>query len=118
MPVTRAIRVTGMAIYEQRTYSITVGHMAEVVRLYEQEGWPTFDARGYTSNLVGYFISDTGPLHQLIHLWRFVDDAERRAFWERLFADEEFMKFAVQLRPHIDAQNVQLLNPAPWGPQP
>lgn len=107
-----------MPIYEQRTYDIIVGQMPEVFRLYQEEGWPAFEAGGYTNKLVGYFISDTGPLHQLIHLWRFDDDADRRDFWSRLFADEEFMKFAVQLRPHIGAQNVQLLNSAPWGPQP
>ena len=107
-----------MPIYEQRTYNVTVGHMPEVFRLYEEEGWPAFEAGGYTNKLVGYFTSDTGPLHQLMHLWRFDDDADRRDFWARLFADDEFMKFAVQLRPHIDAQNVQLLNSAPWGPRP
>ena len=107
-----------MPIYEQRTYNIKVGHMPDVQRLYLEEGWPAFEAGGYTNKLVGYFTSDTGALHELIHLWRFDDDADRRDFWARLFADEEFMKFAVQLRPHIDAQNVQLLNSAPWGPQP
>jgi len=107
-----------MAIYEQRIYDITVGHMSEVLRLYKDHGWPALDAGGHGENLVGYFTSDTGPLHQLIHLWRFEDDAARRAFWSRLFSDDEFMKFAAQLRPHIAAQNVQLLNAAPWGPRP
>lgn len=107
-----------MAIYEKRTYDVIVGRMPEITRLYEEEGWPAMVAGGHTDKLVGYFTSDTGRLHQLIHLWKFDDDADRRAFWTRLFADEEFMKFAVQLRPHVDTQDVQLLNSAPWGPQP
>lgn len=107
-----------MGIYEKRTYDITVGHMPDVIRLYRDQGAPALEAGGFTHNLVGYFISDTGPLHQLIHLWRFDDDAERRAFWKRLFADEPFMAFAVQLRPHVAHQEVQLLSPAPWGPNP
>jgi hypothetical protein len=105
-------------IYEQRTYDIKVGQMAEVVGLYRSEGFPALQAGGFDQHLVGYFLSDTGPLHQLIHLWRFDDDAARRDFWDRLFADETFMAFAKQLRPNIERQNVQLLTSAPWGPTP
>lgn len=107
-----------MPIYELRTYDIIVGHMPEVFRLYDEEGWAAIDAGGYSDNLVGYFTSDTGALHQLVHLWRFEDDAARRSFWTGIFADEAFMAFAVQIRSHIAKQNVQLLNAAPWGPQP
>lgn len=92
--------------------------MAEVVRLYRDEGYPALAAGEFDQHLVGYFISDTGRLHQLVHLWRFEDDNERREFWKRLFSDETFMAFAAQLRPNIMAQEVQLLNPAPWGPTP
>lgn len=107
-----------MAIYEKRTYSVTVGRMQDVLRLYSEEGWPALEAGGFAENLVGYFTSDTGTLHQLVHIWRFDDDAARRDFWKRLFANEPFMKFAVQIRPLINNQDVQLLLPAPWGPQP
>ena len=107
-----------MAIYEKRTYDIHVGKMSEVIRLYSEQGYPALAAGGFDERLVGYFTSDTGPLHQLIHLWRFDDDNDRRRFWKELFADETFMAFAGQLRPNIGAQEVQLLNPAPWGPNP
>jgi hypothetical protein len=107
-----------MPVYEKRTYSITVGRMSDVVRLYTDEGWPVLEAAGFGKNLVGYFVSDTGPLHQLIHLWRFDDDSARRDFWKRLYANKEFMTFAAQIRPLIHTQEVQLLVPAPWGPQP
>lgn len=107
-----------MALYEKRTYTVTVGCMADVVRLYTELGWPALDAGGFGKNLVGYFTSDTGTLHQLIHIWRFDDDTARRDFWKRLFADDKFMEFAVQIRPLIRNQEVQLLSPAPWGPHP
>ncbi|MEM7325044.1 MAG: NIPSNAP family protein [Actinomycetota bacterium] len=107
-----------MSIYEKRTYDIQVGQMADVVRLYRDEGYPALEAGGFDQKLVGYFISDTGRLHQLIHLWRFDDDQDRRDFWRRLFADESFMAFAGQLRPKILTQEIQLLSSAPWGPTP
>jgi len=105
-------------IYEKRSYSVTVGQMPEVIRLYSELGWPALQAGGFASHLVGYFTSDTGELHQLIHLWRFDSDDDRRQFWKRLFADQDFMAFARQLRPLLKSQSNQLLLAAPWGPQP
>ncbi len=105
-------------LYERRTYDVQVGRMAEVLKLYSEEGWPALQAGGFDRALVGYFTTDTGRLHQLMHLWRFEDDAGRRDHWKRLFADEPFMAFARQLRPLLAAQEIQLLNPAPWGPHP
>lgn len=62
--------------------------------------------------------SDTGELHQLVHLWCFDSDEDRRAFWKRLFENAEFMAFAKQLRPLVKTQANQLLLAAPWGPHP
>lgn len=107
-----------MHLYEKRTYSVHVGKMPEILRLYSEEGYPVLEAEGFAQNLVGYFVSDTGRLHQLIHLWRFDSDEARRAFWARLYASEKFMAVAAHLRPLIDTQEVQLLTSAPWGPRP
>ena len=51
-----------MTIYEKRTYSVKIGQMPEVIRLYSEAGWPAMDAGGFGKYLVGYFISDTGPI--------------------------------------------------------
>jgi hypothetical protein len=107
-----------MKIYEKRTYAIKVGQMAEVTRLYTNEGWPALEAGGFAENLVGYFISDTGPLHSLIHIWRFENDEARRAHWKRLFENKDFMAFGAQFRPHILSQEIQQMTSAPWGPHP
>ena len=105
-------------VYEKRTYSVVVGQMAEVIRLYSTLGWPALEAGGFGTKLVGYFTSDTGELHQLIHLWRFDSDDDRRAHWKRLFENAEFMAFAKQLRPLVRSQEIQLMLAAPWGPHP
>lgn len=107
-----------MAIYEKRSYSIIVGKMPDVIQLYSDVGWPALKAVGCSDYLVGYFTSDTGTLSQLIHLWRFADDQDRRAFWKRLSGNEATQVFLRQLRPMLLSQEVQLLNPAPWGPAP
>ncbi len=107
-----------MTIYEKRTYSVTVGQMPEISRLFIDGGWSVLEAAGVSKNLIGYFISDTGELHQLIHLWRFESDSDRRDFWKRLYENKDFMAFAKQVRPLVKTQNVQLLVAAPWGPHP
>ncbi|MEK9721931.1 MAG: NIPSNAP family protein [Rhodospirillaceae bacterium] len=107
-----------MALYELRTYQVMVGKMPEAVKYYSELGWPALDKGGFAEKLVGYFISDTGGLHQLVHLWKFDDDADRRAHWARLFQDEAFMNFASNFRPLVMTQDVQLLQAAPWGPHP
>ena len=105
-----------MAVYELRTYNVIVGKMAEVVELYKTQGWPAV-AR-HPDRLVGYFTGDVGALNQLVHLWKFEDDADRRAFWAGVFADEQFMAFARQLRPLLASQENKLMMAAPWGPSP
>ena len=103
-------------LYEKRTYQVPPGRMPEVTKLYQEMAMPALDAGGFLPYLVGYFISDTGPLHQLIHIWRFEDDAARRDFWGRVYKDEGFMAFVAKIRPILLSQEVQLMTAAPWAP--
>ena len=105
-------------IYEKRIYAVKVGEMVETKRLFTTLGWPALVEGKFDKNVVGYFISDTGDLHQLIIILRFDSDQDRRDFWKRLYVNEKFMIFVKQFRPLLLSQNVQLMVPAPWGPQP
>lgn len=105
-----------MPIYELRTYDVIVGKMAAVVDLYNAEGWAAIQK--HPPRLLGYFTGDIGALNQLIHLWKFEDDADRREFWRNLFADPAFMAFGAKLRPMIAKQENKLMLASPWGPHP
>jgi hypothetical protein len=84
-----------MTVYEMRTYTLHVGKMGEAVK------------------------ADTGLINQLVHLWKFTDDADRRAHWASVFANKDFVEgFAVKFRPLLASQEVKLLTAAPWGPHP
>ncbi len=108
-----------MTIYEMRTYTLQVGKMAEATRLYQEFGFPALHKGGHDANLVGYFVADTGMLGQLVHLWKFADDAARRAHWAAVFANTDFIDgFAAKFRPLVISQEVKLLTAAPWGPHP
>ena len=107
-----------MAIYELRTYNIVVGKMGEVLEHYKTLGYPALQAGGFDKHLTGYFTGDIGALNQLIHIWKFEDDNQRRDFWARLFSDKDFMAFAGKLRPLLQSQENKLMLAAPWGSHP
>ena len=105
-----------MAIYELRTYRFYVGKLAEALDLYRTQGWPALSK--YEDKLIGYFSGDIGAMNELVHLWKFDDDEDRRRHWAAVFGDAEFMAFAAKLRPLILEQNNKLLMAAPFGPHP
>src|SRR5439155_6839874 len=108
-----------MTLYEMRTYTLHVGKMAEAVKLYTELGYPALQKGGQDKKLVGYFQADTGTLNQLIHLWQFNDDADRRAHWAAVYSNKDFIEgFAAKFRPLLASQEVKLLTAAPWGPHP
>ena len=49
-----------MALYELRTYTLYVGKMAEVTKLYQEFGFPALKKGGHDKKLLGYFQADTG----------------------------------------------------------
>jgi len=77
-----------MALYELRTYTLYVGKMAEATKLYQELGFPALKKGGHDKKLVGYFQADTGTINQLVHLWKFDDDADRRKHWAGVFAKQ------------------------------
>ena len=91
--------------------------MPELVQHYRDQGWPALEKIG-GDKLIGYFIGDVGAMHQIIHIWRFDDDADRRDFWARVYGSDEFMAFAAKIRPLLQSQENKLMVSAPWGPTP
>lgn len=108
-----------MTVYEMRTYTLQVGKMPEAVKLYTEYGYPALQQGGHDKKLIGYFQADTGTINQLVHLWKFDSDADRRAHWAAVYSNKAFMEdFAARFRPLVHSQEVKLLTAAPWGPHP
>jgi hypothetical protein len=108
-----------MALYELRTYTLFVGKMPEATKLYQEVGFPALNKCGHDKKRVGYFQGDTGTINQIVHLWKFDDDADRRKHWAAVRANKDFVEgFAPKFRPLVMTQEVKLLTAAPWGPHP
>ena len=109
-----------MAHYELRTYKRYARQDGRGGRAsYQQLGFPALEKGGHSKHLVGYFQGDSGTINQLVHLWKFNNDAGRRAHWAAVFANKDFTEgFVPKFRPLVMTQEVKLLNAAPWGRHP
>ena len=84
-------------IVEQRRYSLRVGCVADYLAHYETEGFAI--QKPILGRLVGYFSTDIGTQHQIVHLWAYrdlEDRAERRA---RLGADSDWQAYLKKVAP-------------------
>ncbi|HEX7889764.1 MAG TPA: NIPSNAP family protein [Ramlibacter sp.] len=62
-------------IVEQRTYTLKPLRTRDFLALYERAALPL--QKKHLGHLVGFFVSEVGPLNQVVHLWAFDSLAER-----------------------------------------
>lgn len=78
-------------ILDHRTYTVAHGRTDEYLARFERDGLP-LQVR-YLGGYVGTFLSDIGPLNQVIHIWSYTDIADREARRAALDRDPEWQKF-------------------------
>jgi hypothetical protein len=101
-------------IVDHRVYTLRPGTVQTFLELFEREGLPLY--RQYCGKLVGYYVAESGELHQLIHLWSYesVEDRERRR--AALYADARWTAFLDAALPLITKQESRLLRPTRFSP--
>ena len=89
-------------IYEHRTYTVAHGLMDEYLLRYETHALPL--QQKHLGRLVGFFITDIGPLNQVILIWAYDSLAQReqcRAAMEaalhRIVASEGLSKNVLEI---------------------
>lgn len=101
-------------IVEERIYSLHIGAVPAYLKLYEAEGLDI--QRPILGRMVGYFSSDIGAMHQIVHLWAYKDLAERSERRARLMADPRWQAYAIKTREFQISQENKILIPAPFSP--
>jgi NIPSNAP protein len=101
-------------IVEERSYHVFTGKLAEVVRLYAEEG--THVQQEHLGNLVGAFTVDVGDVSSIVHLWGYESYAERERRRALLQADERWKDFLAKLQPLIHTQRTRMLLPTSYSP--
>jgi hypothetical protein len=101
-------------LVEERTYHVYTGKLAEVVRMYAEEG--TELQQAHLGNLIGAFTVEIGDVSSIVQLWGYDDlnqRAERRA---SLQADPRWKSFLERLTPMIHTQRNRILVPTAFSP--
>jgi len=101
-------------IVEERSYHVHTGRLAEVVRLYAQEG--TEMQQAHLGHLIGAFTVDVGDLSTIVQLWGYDSYAERERRRGQLQADPAWKAFLERLTPLIDTQRSRILVPTAFSP--
>jgi NIPSNAP len=101
-------------LVEERTYHVYTGKLAEVVRMYAEEG--TELQQAHLGNLIGAFTVDIGDLSSIVQLWGYEDLKERAERRAKLQADPRWKSFLERLTPMIHTQRNRILVPTAFSP--
>ena len=88
-------------IYEMRTYDLKSRTQAEVVKRFGE----AYEKRKELSPLAAFWVSEIGPLNQIIHVWPYKDLAERGRIRDEAVAKgvwpPKISEFIVNMRSEI-----------------
>ena len=101
-------------LVEERTYHVYTGKLAEVVRMYAEEG--TQMQQEHLGNLIGAFTVDIGDLSSIVQLWCYDDLKQREERRAQLQADPRWKSFLARLTPMIHTQRNRILVPTAFSP--
>lgn len=96
-------------IVEIRSYTTHVGRTAEFVRLYRDEALPVQEP--IQGRLLGLYTHEYGPMEQVILLWAYASEEDRRDRRDRLMASPEWRAVLARLVPLVSAHETRLLVP-------
>ena len=101
-------------IVEQRTYTLSPGALPRFLAAYESHGLAAH--RDVYERLIGYYVSETGHLNQVVQLWAFDSFEDRGQRRERLQRDPRWLQYLEQVQGLLTQQESRLLKPMAWSP--
>src|SRR6266550_2687992 len=96
-------------IYELRTYTVKPGTLGDIVKA---ASTVSRDIRGDTfGKLEGYWMTEIGPLNQVMHMWSYSSFDERATLRGELAKNPRWTgEYIPLIRPLLVRQDVRLLN--------
>ncbi len=97
-------------INELRIYTLKAGMAPEVAK---NSGTVARDIRGDNyGKLEGYWLTEIGPLNQVVHLWSYESLNDRQRLRAELQKNKRWTEeYLPLIRPHLLRQDIRLLNP-------
>lgn len=103
-------------LLDLRIYTLATGKLREYLDLYAREGLPV-QVR-HLGRPFGYFVSETGPQDQVVHLWAYASAADRERRRAGLAADPAWLAFVGKTGSFFRHRETRLVESAPFWPVP
>jgi|SRR6185369_10267372 hypothetical protein len=100
------------ATIDYRTYTLAPGKSAAFFKLYESEGMAT--QTKHLGNCIGFYQSDIGTQHQIVHLWAYADLSDRTRRRAAMMADPVWNTYLAKASPLFTHMENTILRPAPF----
>ncbi len=101
-------------IVEERTYTAQVGRVKEWVDYYGEHGFPV--QQRHLGRCLGFFTTEIGTLHQIVHLWAYDNLAHRETARAKMAQDPEWHKFVAGQPKVLLAQETRIMSPTSFSP--
>ena len=103
-------------IIDHRTYSFHPMKLQPWLELYEQAALPV--QQKHLGGLIGFFVTETGPLNEVVHLWSYDNAEDRQQRRARMAEDPDwgvFLKKNAELGA-LRVQENKILVPVGFSP--
>ena len=101
-------------IIDHRTYTVAHGRMDEYLERYERVALPI--QLRHLGHLAGFFVSNIGPLNQVVHVWCYDSLADREARRTRMAADPDWQAFCKVNAGIFTHQEIKIMTPTGFSP--
>jgi hypothetical protein len=99
-------------VVEERIYQMRIGSVPEYFKLYEAEGMAV--QLKHLPHMVGYYVTEIGPQHVVVHLWAYDDLNQRDRCRSAMNADPAWHAYVAKIRPLMITQETRVMKPAPF----
>lgn len=103
-------------IVEHRTYTLKALRTGDFLKLYERAALPL--QLKYLGHMIGFYVSEIGPLNEVVHLWGFASLAERERRRALMEADPGWAVYrqALQELDVVVEQSTKMLRSTSFSP--
>jgi NIPSNAP len=103
-------------IVDKRIYYADPGKLGEFFRIYEREGMEL--QTSHLGRCLGFYQSDIGPQHRIVHLWAYADVADRDRRRTAMNADPRWQAYLAKTASLFVHQENEVLKPVSfWTPR-
>jgi hypothetical protein len=101
-------------IVEERTYTAQVGRAKEWLDYYEKHAFPI--QQKYLGKCIGFFVTEIGTLHQIVHLWAYDNLAHRETARANMMKDPAWQAFVEGHPKVLLSQETRIMTPTAFSP--